>query len=147
MWRLIKWLFFLAIIGAIILAITGKKIGGKTIEEHLEPILGNKVVKEGIRDVRSLVGEGLKAAGEAISEDVTDDERKQLDDMVKKELEGGKPIEMVPGQSALPPKMNSSEEHEKIQTGRPSFKEMEALPQTKTKDTEKTGIQEQGVGR
>ncbi len=135
MWRLIKWLIFLAIIGAIILAITGKKIGGKTVEEHLEPILGNKIVKEGIRDIRSLVGEGLKAAGEAISEDVTDEERKQLDELVKEELKTGKPIKMAPGQSALPPKVKEAEPSVK-QEGRPTFKEMQALPPTETKSTD-----------
>lgn len=103
MWRLIKWLFVLAIIGGIVLAITGYKIRGKTIEGHLGPIFEKKLVKEGISDIRAIVGEGLKAAGEAISEDVTDSERKQLDDLVKRELEKGKPIEGAPGQKALPP--------------------------------------------
>ncbi|MFA4873934.1 MAG: hypothetical protein WC956_09460 [bacterium] len=103
MFKLIKWLIFLAIIGAVVLWFTGWKIRGKTLEEHAKPYLDTPMVKEGIRDIRSLVGEGLKAAGEAVSEDVTPDERKQLDDMVKKELMEGRPLQGAPGQQALPP--------------------------------------------
>lgn len=103
MWRIIKWLFLIAIIGGAILWYTGTKIGGKTVQEHAKPVLESPMVKEGIRDVRQIVGEGLKAAGEAISEDVTDSEKKQLDNLVKQEMMKGKPIEGVPGQQALPP--------------------------------------------
>lgn len=103
MWRLIKWVVLLAIIAGVALWITGYKVKGKTIQEHLKPILEDKALKESVRDIRSIVGEGLKAAGEAISEDVTEDEKKQLDDVLKKELMLGKPIEGTPGQQALPP--------------------------------------------
>ncbi|MFH0799311.1 MAG: hypothetical protein V2A66_03920 [Pseudomonadota bacterium] len=102
MWSLIKWLFIIAIIGGAVLWYTGYKIEGKTIQEHLKPVLEKKTVKEGIHDLRSIVGEGLKAAGEAVSEDVTDSERKQLDNVVRQELDKGKPIAGVPGQMALP---------------------------------------------
>jgi len=112
MWRFIKWLVFLAILAAAFLAITGYKIGGKTIQEHFRPFTESKAVKEGVRDIRSLVGEGLKAAGEAISEDVTDEEREQLNNLVRQELKKGKPIEGTEGQVALPPKIRRSlQEH------------------------------------
>lgn len=107
MWRLIKWIVFLAIISGVALWITGYKVRGKTIQEHLKPVLEDKAVKESIRDLRSIVGEGLKAAGEAVSEDVTDNERKQLDEMVKNELMSGKPIEGAPSQEALPPEIKT----------------------------------------
>ncbi len=103
MWRFIKWLIFLAIIAGIVLAVTGYKIKGKTIQEHLAPITESKVVKEGVKDIRSIVGEGLKAAGEAISEDVTDSERKEFEGLIKKELNKGTPIQGADGQEALPP--------------------------------------------
>lgn len=103
MFKLIKWLIVLGIIAGVALWVTGYKVKGKTIQEHLKPILEQKMVKEGIHDVRSIVGEGLKAAGEAVSEDVTDSERKQLDNLVKQELDKGKPIQGAPGQHALPP--------------------------------------------
>lgn len=108
MWRFIKWLFFLAVVAAIALAITGYKIGGKTIQEHMGPVLKSKLVQEGIRDIRSLVGEGLKAAGEAISEDITDSERKELEGLLHKELSKGRPIEDAKGQEALPPAFKST---------------------------------------
>ena len=105
MWSIIKWLFLIAIVGGIILWLTGTKIGGRTIEEHAKPVLEMPMVKEGIHDIRQIVGEGLKAAGEAVSEDVTDAERKQLDNLVKQEMMTGKPIEGAPGQQALPPQV------------------------------------------
>ena len=105
MWRLIKWLFMLAIIAVILLAITGRRIAGRTIQEHIRVFAQSEVVKEGIRDIRALVGEGLKAAGEFISEDVTEKEREQLNRLVREELDKGRPIEGSPGQKALPPRI------------------------------------------
>ncbi len=104
MWRLIKWLVLLAIIAGIALAVTGKKIRGKTIQEHIQVVMQS----EALKDLRSLLGEGLKAAGEAISEDVTDDEREQLNKLLQEELKKGKPIEGAPGQQALPPKLREN---------------------------------------
>ncbi len=138
MWRLIKWLFFLAIIASVVLWFTGWKVGGKTIQEHLAPVLEKKVVKEGIKDVRSLLGEGLKAAGEAISEDVTDEERQQLDKVVRDELEKGRPVAMPPGQKALEPTKGSVQYVEE-QMKRPSAREMEAMP--KKEESPSTGAQ------
>lgn len=103
MWKLIKWTVFLGIIAIVFLWFTGYKVKGKTIQEHFAPYLQSNVVKEGIRDIRSIVGEGLKTAGEAISEDVTDSERKQLDGLVKKELQSGRPISGTINQKSLPP--------------------------------------------
>lgn len=105
MWRLIKWVMFLAVFAAAALAITGYKVGGKTIQEHFKIITGSELVKEGVKDIRALLGEGLKAAGEAISEDVTDEERQQLEGLVREELQKGRPIEGSPEQEALPPKI------------------------------------------
>jgi hypothetical protein len=108
MGRIIKWLFFIGIIAVIVLWLTEYKIGGKTIQEYAAPILNSPIVKTGIKDIRSLVGEGLKAAGEAISEDVTDSEKKQLEDVLKKEMASPRPIEGSPGQEALPPALNTA---------------------------------------
>ncbi len=103
MFRLIKWLIFILIIGAVVMYFTETKYKGKTIQEHAAPILNGPFLKEGIKDVRALLGEGLKAAGEAISEDVTDVDKKKLEEVLKKELAEGKTIEGVLGQKALPP--------------------------------------------
>jgi len=104
MFKLIKWLLFIAIVAGIVLWITGYKVGGKTIQEHLKPVTETPMVKDAVRDIRSLLGEGLKAAGEAISEDITDSERKQLENVLKDELNKGTKIDGAPGQEALPPK-------------------------------------------
>lgn len=128
MFKLIKWLFFLAIIASVVLWFTGWKIQGKTLQEHLKPYLESKTVKEGIHDVRSIVGEGLKAAGEAVSEDVTTDEKKQLNDLVKKEMMEGKPVEIAPGQQALPPQAQpGAVQQKKPVEPRPSVDQMQIM--------------------
>jgi hypothetical protein len=104
MFRLIKWLIIIAIIAGVAMWVTDYKLKGKTIGEWVAPVTESKMVKTGIRDVRSIVGEGLKAAGEAISEDITDDERGELEGLLKKEIsKGSSPIEGAENQEALPP--------------------------------------------
>lgn len=134
MFKLIKWLIFLAIIGTGILWYTGTKVKGKTVKEHLAPILESKTIKEGMKDIRSIVGEGLKAAGEAISEDVTDKERKELDNLVKQELEKGSPITGATNQKALSPEKADKRAVEK----RPDIlKEIEQKMNSQAKPTAK----------
>lgn len=128
MFKLIKWLVFLAIIAAAFMLLTGKKIAGKSLEDYLDPILGKGTVRNAIHDVRAIVGEGLKAAGEAVSEDVTTDERQQLDNLVKQELEKGKPVEMLPGQTALPAQAQPAVQPQNQQATRPTTKQLEAMP-------------------
>lgn len=103
MWRLIKWTVILVVIGGGVLWLTDYKWRGRTIKEHLKPIAESGFMKEAVRDLRSLVGEGLRTAGEMISEDVTDSERRQLEDVLRRELGTGKSIEGAQGQKALPP--------------------------------------------
>ena len=93
MWKLIKRIFMLGAAGNAVLWYTGYKIQGKTIGEHLAPYLKTQAVK----DLRSMLGEGLKAAGEAVSEDVTDEDKKALANVLKQELEKGKPVAALPG--------------------------------------------------
>ena len=107
MWRLIKWLIIIGIISAVVLYFTDYKIRGKTVEEWSAPLMKSKVIKTGVKDIRAIVGEGLKAAGEAISEDITDDERQQLEGLLKEEMHKGSPIEGAENQEALPAKKRS----------------------------------------
>ncbi len=87
MWKLIKWLFFLSVIALIVLWVSGYKIAGKNISEHVKGIIGAKTYHEGVKDIRSLVGEAIKAVGDAISPEVTPEEQKELENVIKKELE------------------------------------------------------------
>lgn len=116
-----KWCFTLGIIAVVVMWATGYKVRGKTVEEYLDPYLKSKMAKEAMKDFRSIVGEGFKAAGEAISEDVTDNERKQLDDLVKQELMNGKPISGVKNQEALTPEVSPNA---KTAEKRPNFTNM-----------------------
>ncbi|MFH1653762.1 MAG: hypothetical protein ABIE74_06870 [Pseudomonadota bacterium] len=70
----------------IVLAITGYKIGDKTVTEHAKEFLSKSDTKEGIKDIRQMVGEAIKAVGEEISDDVNDKERQELDKLVRDEL-------------------------------------------------------------
>ena len=111
--------------------------------EHLLKMIPSRLSDDD--DIRSLLGEGLKAAGEAIGEDVTDEEREQLDRVLKKEIKEGEPVGMPPGQKALKPTQGSVKYVEE-QMRRPSVREMEAMPEKKG-ETPQTGIKEKGVGR
>jgi len=106
MWKLIKWLFLLAIIAIIALAVTDRKIGGKTIQEHFKAVLGANTYEEGVKDIRSLVGEAIKAVGEAVSPEATPEERKELENVIQKELQGSgtNPQQAQPAQPAAPVK-------------------------------------------
>jgi len=146
MFSIIKWLFLIAIIAVIALALTGKKIGGKTIEEYFGPIAQSKAVKEAIKDMRSIVGEGLKAAGEAISEDVTDDEKKQLDQVLQQELKVGAPVQLPPDQKALPAKITEGAKTETATQPRPTLQQMEALPPKPAPTANPQGVQEKPIG-
>ena len=86
MWKLIKWLFFATIVAIVVLYVTGYKIGGKTINEYFKAVVGAKSYDEGLKDIRSLVGEAIKAVGEAVSPEVTPEERKELENVIQKEL-------------------------------------------------------------
>jgi hypothetical protein len=105
MWKLIKWLFFLAIVAIVVLYVTGYKIGGKTINEYFKAVVGAKSYDEGVKDIRSLVGEAIKAVGEAVSPEVTPEERKELEDVIQKELQGSpQQAQPVPTQPGAPVK-------------------------------------------
>ena len=79
MWKLIKWIFFLAVVLAIVLYFLDVKLGNKSFRQYVREIKGSEEVK----DIRSIVGEALKALGDQISGDVTDKERKELEDIIK----------------------------------------------------------------
>ena len=88
MWKLFKWLVFIIIVAVIVLWVTGYKIGGRTIQDYARGIVGAKNYDEGVKDIRSLVGEAVKAVGDAISPEPTQEEKQELEGVIKKELEG-----------------------------------------------------------
>lgn len=98
MFKLIRWLFFLAIVAIIVLVVTGYKIRGKTIQDYARGVVGAKTYDEGVKDMRSLVGEAIKAVGEAVSPEPTPDEKKELENVIQKELAGPQTtIPVIPG--------------------------------------------------
>ncbi|MFH1874535.1 MAG: hypothetical protein ABH859_05045 [Pseudomonadota bacterium] len=89
MFKLIKWILILIILAIIVAAVTGYKIKGKTVTDHFRQIVGAQTFDEGLKDIRSLAGEAIKAAGDAISpnaNEATEDEKKQLENIIKGEL-------------------------------------------------------------
>lgn len=104
MWRLIKIIVYTVIIVGAVLTFTGYTIDGKTVPHYLQSLLSTKGMGEGVKDIRVLVGEAVKAVGAEISpQELTEEERKKLDDLVKQEMKEGKPVEEKPDQKALPP--------------------------------------------
>lgn len=93
MWRLIKWTFTLVVVLFIVCWVKGYKIGGKTVPDYFRGIVGAKTFDEGIKDIRSLVGEAIKVVGDVITPEVTEDERKELEKLIKQEIkqEGQEP--------------------------------------------------------
>ena len=85
MFKLLKYIIILGIVGAIFLAFTDKKVGGKTVREHFDFITKSQTAKDMAKDVRVLVGESMKAVGEAISEDIPESDKKELENIIQKE--------------------------------------------------------------
>lgn len=115
MWKLIKWLFLIIIVALIVLWFTDVKIRGKSLKDRYNEFKQTSLYQEGVKDMRSIVGEALKALGEEISGEVTDEERKQLEDLIKKEMkpeqeqtEGKTPWQQQP-LKALPAKPPQTE--------------------------------------
>jgi len=86
MWKLIKWLFLMAIIVGLILWFTDIKVGDRTLKERVDEFKKTPLYQEGIKDIRSIVGESLKALGEEVSGEVTDEERKELEKVINENI-------------------------------------------------------------
>lgn len=66
--------------------IANYKVDGKPLYQTVKGFLSSGNYKEGVKDMRVFFGGLLKTMGEQIQEDVTEDERKQLDNMIQKEM-------------------------------------------------------------
>ena len=92
MFRLLRLILLIVVIAVAVFAVTGYKINGKTIQDYYHSLSENKEVKEGMKDLRVLVGEAIKAVGEEMSDTISDEDREKMEDLVKKELEEGKKV-------------------------------------------------------
>ncbi len=86
MFRLIKWLFISSIITLGIFYFSDSRFLGKTAKEHVQPFIKSHLFQEGVKDIRAIASEGLKAAGDLLAEEITDEEKKQLTKLLNKEL-------------------------------------------------------------
>jgi hypothetical protein len=102
MWKLIKWLILIAIVGALVLWFTDIKVRGKTLKERTEEFKKTQLYQEGIQDIRAIVGEALKALGEEVSGEVTDDERKELENVIKSNMDQGGTTSGAPEGKTIP---------------------------------------------
>ena len=87
MLKLIKWLILIAIIGAVALWFTDVKVRGRTLKDRVQEFQKTQLYQEGVKDIRAIVGEALKALGEEVSGEVTDDERKELEGVIKNAMD------------------------------------------------------------
>lgn len=86
MWKVIKFLFIVTAVTLCVLAVTGHKIGGKTVVEYVRD-LAKPGTKDTITDLRQMVGEAMKAVGQQLSDDATDKESEELKKKIKEDLE------------------------------------------------------------
>ena len=86
MFKLIKWLILIAIVTGLVLWFTDLKVKGMTLKERADEFKKTTLYQEGIKDMRALVGESFKAIGTEISGEVTDEERKELEGLIKKNM-------------------------------------------------------------
>jgi hypothetical protein len=102
MWKLIKWLILIAIVGGLILWFTDVKVRGRTLKERADEFKKTQLYQEGVKDIRAIVGEALKALGEEVSGEVTDDERKELENVIKSNMDHGGASNGAPQGKTIP---------------------------------------------
>ena len=102
MFKLIKWLILIAIIGAIALWFTDVKVRGRTLKDRVQEFQKTQLYQEGMKDIRAIVGEALKALGEEVSGEVTDDERKELENVIKSNMDQGGTTSGAPDGKSIP---------------------------------------------
>lgn len=87
--RLVKKLFFLAIFAALVFWAANYKVQGRPLYQVAKDIFRSGSFKEGMKDARMLVGGFLKSVGEEIQENVTEEDKKELDSLIKKKVREG----------------------------------------------------------
>lgn len=118
MFKLIKWLILIAIVGGVVLWFTDVQVRGRTLKDRVQEFQKTQLYQEGMKDLRAIVGEALKALGEEVSGEVTDDERKQLENVIKNAMDS---------EGAT----NSGPQGKTIQEGVKTWKQQTLKPQPK----------------
>lgn len=96
MFSLLRKLIFLAILILAVMWYFNIPFKGKAVSQHYNDFKNREDIQEAIKDIRSLLGESVKAVGTEIAppqENVTDEERQQLENVLKKEIKTGEPVE------------------------------------------------------
>ncbi len=73
------------------------KVDGKSLYQVTKGFVSSGKYKEGMRDIRMFLGGFLKTVGEQIQEDVTETEKKQLDNLIQKEMSGETGKKLIEG--------------------------------------------------
>jgi len=87
--RGLKKLFFLALFVGLVWWAAHYKIQGKPLYKVAGGFIQSGNFKEGWKDIKLFVGGFLKTVGEQIQEDVTEEDRKKLDSMIKEKAKQG----------------------------------------------------------
>lgn len=61
------------------------------LRDKVNELKTSPVVKEGVKDLKTYAGEVFKGVGNKLENEVTDEERRQLDELLRKEIEAGTP--------------------------------------------------------
>lgn len=94
MFSLLRKLIFLALIAAAVMWYFKIPFKGKTLPEYYHGFTDRQDIKEAVKDLRSLLGESIKAMGTEITpEHVTEEDKKELNEVLEKEIKHGEPVE------------------------------------------------------
>lgn len=64
------------------------KVNGKPFYEVARGFFSSGGYKEGVKDLRIFLGGFLKAVGEQIQEEVSDEDRKKLENLIQQQMKG-----------------------------------------------------------
>lgn len=86
LFRWIRRVLFLAVFAALVWWGASYKVNGRSLVQVAKGFVGSKNFDEGVKDLKMFFGGFLKSVGEELQEDVTEEERKQLESIIRKEV-------------------------------------------------------------
>ena len=89
MLRGLKNLILLVVFGALIFWAANYKVQGRPLYKIAGGFIQSGNFKEGFKDMKMFVGGFLKSVGEEIQENVTKEDQKQLDNLIKEKAQQG----------------------------------------------------------
>ncbi len=84
--RFIKNIVLLAMVVAATLYVANYKVGGKTVQEHVTEAYNSGLIAEGVKDLKTWVGDIFKTGQKVAKDNITEKDRAALENLIKNEL-------------------------------------------------------------